>query len=135
MENVAIEQTVAAPRTLAKVEQRSTKRARTAGKALGVVSLGLGLVELLAPKQVASLIGLPNSAQTRFLLRAFGARELLAAAGLLGQPVTASWLWSRVAGDAMDLALLLGSTGSRKDRKSTRLNSSHSDRSRMPSSA
>ncbi len=40
------------------------------------------------------------------MLRALGVRELLAGVGLLARPRSAAWLWSRVAGDALDLALL-----------------------------
>jgi uncharacterized membrane protein len=40
------------------------------------------------------------------LLRLVGMRELASGAGLLTQQKTKPWLWSRVAGDAMDLAVL-----------------------------
>jgi uncharacterized membrane protein len=40
------------------------------------------------------------------LLRLIGIRELASGAGLLTQQKTTPWLWSRVAGDAMDLAVL-----------------------------
>jgi len=78
------------------------------GLGLGVLSVGLGLAELLAPDRMASLIGLPKTPRTRLVLRALGVRELLAGVGLLAQPRSARWHWSRVAGDAMDLALLGG---------------------------
>jgi len=39
-------------------------------------------------------------------LRALGLRELTSGVGILSQPRRPAWLWSRVAGDAMDLALL-----------------------------
>lgn len=83
---------------------------------LGAFSLGLGLAELLAPRQLSGVLGLPNTARNRFIVRAFGARELLAAASLLGLPVSAAGLWSRVAGDALDLAFLLSSVGQRRAR-------------------
>jgi uncharacterized membrane protein len=76
------------------------------GLALGVFSLGLGLAELLAPSELATLIGVPNTRRTRLVLRALGARELLAGVGLLAKPRSAGWLWNRVLGDAMDLTLL-----------------------------
>ncbi len=82
------------------------RAARRPGVALGALSMGLGLAEILAPVGVAALIGLPNTRSSRFILRALGVRELLAGIGLLAQPRSAGWLWSRVAGDAMDLALL-----------------------------
>jgi uncharacterized membrane protein len=87
--------------------QSSRRRASARqGLALGAFSVGLGLAELMAPQGVASLIGVPNNRRTRLLLRALGVRELLAGVGLLAQPRSATWLWSRVVGDAMDLALL-----------------------------
>ncbi len=76
------------------------------GLGLGVFSIGLGLAELLAPDRVTRLIGVPNSRRTRLVLRALGARELMAGFGLLARPRSSGWLWSRVVGDAMDLALL-----------------------------
>jgi uncharacterized membrane protein len=92
-------------KTPQKSRQRSSARQ---GLALGAFSLGLGLAELLTPQGVAALIGMPNTRRTRLILRALGARELLAGVGLLAQPRSAGWLWSRVFGDAMDLALLGG---------------------------
>ena len=85
----------------------SRKRASARrGLGLGVFSVGLGLAELLAPAGVAALIGVPNQTRTRGVLRAMGVRELLAGVGLLLRPRSAGWLWSRVAGDALGLALL-----------------------------
>jgi hypothetical protein len=39
-------------------------------------------------------------------MRACGLREMAAGVGILTQQRKAPWLWARVAGDAMDLALL-----------------------------
>jgi uncharacterized membrane protein len=72
-------------------------------RALGYVSVGLGLAGLFAPRTLGQLIGMPGN---ETLLRSVGARELASVAGLLTQQKTAPWLWSRVIGDAMDLALL-----------------------------
>ncbi|HET7539828.1 MAG TPA: SRPBCC family protein, partial [Polyangiaceae bacterium] len=68
--------------------------------------VGLGLAELLAPAGLARLIGIPNNARSRLILRGLGLRELTSGVGLLVRPESARWLWSRVLGDAMDLALL-----------------------------
>jgi uncharacterized membrane protein len=73
------------------------------GDGLGWLSVALGLTALLAPRTVGRAIGMPGHAG---LLRAVGARELVSAGGLLTQKTRAPWLWSRVAGDAMDLALI-----------------------------
>lgn len=72
-------------------------------KALGWFSIGLGLAELLAPKQLGKAIGLSDNQRTLQLL---GLREIGSGVGILSQERPAGWLWSRVAGDAMDLGLL-----------------------------
>jgi uncharacterized membrane protein len=84
----------------------SRRRNLDAPRALGCVSVGLGLAGLLAPRPLGQLIGMPGH---EALLRLIGARELTSGVGLLTQQKAAPWLWSRVAGDAMDLAVL--STG------------------------
>ncbi len=71
---------------------------------LGLFSLGLGALEVLAPQQLTRFLGV-GAHDT--LVRAYGVRELMAGAGLLLQPgARAAWLWSRVAGDVLDLATL-----------------------------
>ncbi|MBS1818280.1 MAG: SRPBCC family protein [Acidobacteria bacterium] len=74
--------------------------------ALGWFSLALGAAELIAPSRMARLIGAPDDESTRNTLRAFGAREIGAGIAILAQPDRARWLWSRVGGDALDLAWL-----------------------------
>jgi uncharacterized membrane protein len=68
--------------------------------------LGLGLAELLAPRGVARMIGVPDSERSRTVLTLLGLRELTSGIGLLANPASPGWAWSRVVGDAMDLALL-----------------------------
>jgi uncharacterized membrane protein len=83
---------------------------------LGVFSLGLGLAEALAPGQLARLIGLPDG---RRVLRTFGFREMASGAGILTQRRPAGWMWARVGGDALDLAMLgaaLVAPGARRGR-------------------
>jgi uncharacterized membrane protein len=74
--------------------------------ALGWFSLGLGTPQVATPERMNELIGVDDSPRSRLLQRAVGVRELLAAIGLLGPGRKAGWLWARVAGDVMDLALL-----------------------------
>lgn len=73
---------------------------------LGWFSLGLGLAELAAPRTVAQLIGVPDDAVTRQVLRAYGAREIATGIGILSTAPRPVWLWARVAGDVLDLATL-----------------------------
>jgi hypothetical protein len=79
---------------------------------LGWFSIALGLAELAAPHSVARLIGVPPDPSTIAVLRSFGARELGNGAAILAQPDRATWMWSRVAGDALDLATLGGAINS-----------------------
>jgi hypothetical protein len=82
--------------------------------ALGWFSIALGVAELMAPRQVAHLIGIRANERTRSVLRAYGAREIATGLGLLSQPTDPKWLWSRVGGDAIDLATLGQATRNEK---------------------
>jgi uncharacterized membrane protein len=83
---------------------------RRRARALGWLSIGLGLTEFAAPQSVARLIGLNNQ---RALVRFLGMREIASGVGILASRRPAGWLWTRVAGDIMDLALLGAAFGSR----------------------
>jgi uncharacterized membrane protein len=73
---------------------------------LGWFSLGLGMAEVAAPGYLARAIGVPDTEDNRDLLRAAGVRELTSGVGILTSRRQAGWMWSRVGGDVMDLALL-----------------------------
>ena len=88
---------------------------------LGWFSIGLGLAELVAPDRMARLIGVKPTSTSRTLLRAFGARELAAGIGILSNDRPTGWVWSRVAGDVMDLSML-GTAMANDDTDRTRLN-------------
>ena len=75
-------------------------------RALGWFSLGLGLAQVAAPSKVAQLIGVDDDDATITMMRVVGAREIASGIGILTQPKPTPWLWARVGGDAMDLALL-----------------------------
>ena len=75
-------------------------------RALGWLSLGLGLTQLAAPEKVARMVGIGDEAEAQRAMRAVGLREIASGLGILTQDKTAPWLWARVGGDAMDLALL-----------------------------
>lgn len=72
-------------------------------KALGWFSVGLGIAELVAPRTISRMTGIRHGA---ILVRAVGLREIASGVGILNDRNPSGWLWSRVAGDAMDLALL-----------------------------
>jgi hypothetical protein len=72
-------------------------------KGLGWFSLALGITELIAPGRITGVLGMQGK---EGLVRAYGVREI--ASGILClSPDRATGLWSRVAGDGVDLATLL----------------------------
>jgi uncharacterized membrane protein len=78
-------------------------------RGFGLLSLGLGTAQVVAPGALSRLIGLKSGGASGAVMRAIGLRELAAGTGLLTQPARPSvWLWARVGGDAMDLSLLGG---------------------------
>jgi uncharacterized membrane protein len=79
--------------------------ATTLARGLGFFSLGLGLYQLLAPRQFNARIGVDAPESATQPTRLVGLRELGAAGGLLmtDKPL---WAWARFAGDVMDAGLL-----------------------------
>lgn len=73
---------------------------------LGWFSIALGVAGFAAPSRMAQLIGARDTEETRTAFRAFAAREIASGVTILAQPARAHWLWSRVGGDALDLAWL-----------------------------
>ena len=88
-------------------------------RGLGWFSIGLGMAQVAAPKAVSRLIGVRPTGASREVMRAVGMRELVAGAGLLAGKKPAPFLWARVAGDAMDLALLGNALASDTERART----------------
>jgi hypothetical protein len=71
---------------------------------MGWFSVGLGLMELIAPKRMARQFGLRGR---HGMVRSFGLREIASGALiLLDDGRNSKWMWLRVAGDLMDLGLL-----------------------------
>jgi hypothetical protein len=75
-------------------------------RALGWISLGLGVAQLAAPETVRQISGVDDSPASRAVVPLVGARELVHAAGLLTSRRKTVWVWTRVLGDAMDLTSL-----------------------------
>ncbi|HEU4930912.1 MAG TPA: SRPBCC family protein [Pyrinomonadaceae bacterium] len=78
--------------------------AKRLAKGLGWFSVGLGLAELLAPRAIANISGVSN--KHTGLIRLYGLRELASGIGIFAQKKPTEAIWSRVAGDAIDLASL-----------------------------
>jgi uncharacterized membrane protein len=83
-------------------------------RALGWFSIGLGVAEIATPGRLAELIGVENRPG---VFRLLGLREIGHGVAILSQDSPAGPVWSRVAGDILDLALL-----------STQLDSDNPDR-------
>lgn len=82
-------------------------------RGLGWFSLGLGLAEVAAPGQVARLIGVRDERFGHGAIRAVGVRELSTGVGILASRRRRRWLWLRLGGDVIDLALLAAALRSR----------------------
>lgn len=85
--------------------QSSLSTADHLGRALGWFSLGLGVLELVAPRRVTRALGMEGR---EGLVQAYGAREIGTGMVTLSTE-RRTGLWARVAGDALDIATL--STG------------------------
>ncbi|MEA2778509.1 MAG: hypothetical protein QOK29_53 [Rhodospirillaceae bacterium] len=82
---------------------RSNDSAEALARSLGWFSIGLGLVEVLAPRRLARGLGMEGS---ETLLRLYGGREIANGIGILCSRDRVPWLWGRVGGDALDIATL-----------------------------
>jgi len=83
-------------------------------RGIGLFSLGLGVAEIVAPGKIAKTFGLEGKEN---LLRAFGAREIASGIGTLSSDPQPA-LWSRVAGDVLDMATLaVGTKSQNQDAK------------------
>lgn len=80
--------------------------ARKLGLGFGIFSIGLGLLEVAAPRRLARWLGLEGSEEARATLIAFGVREMAAGAMLLRGPAVSTNMWNRVIGDAVDAGAL-----------------------------
>lgn len=93
-------------------------KAEQLARGLGWFSIGLGLAELLAPRGIARVAGVRGNTT---LIRLLGLREIAHGIAIFtqdnktGKPAEA--VWSRVAGDALDLACLGAAFASPKTSK------------------
>ena len=78
--------------------------AKKLAKGLGWFSIGLGLAELLAPSAIANITGVSN--RRTGLIRLYGLREIASGITIFAQEKPTAGVWSRVVGDALDLASL-----------------------------
>ena len=96
-------------------DQHDGQSVRMAGL-LGWFSIALGATQLAVPDELSRLIGIQPTQATQALMRAMGLRELVSGFGILTHRQASGWLWARVAGDALDMALLASALTSRSDK-------------------
>ena len=83
-------------------------------RGLGAFSFALGVPQVTAPGRMSRIIGVRDDARSRLWMRVVGAREIAAGVGIFSDRVPKQWVWARVAGDTMDLALLASALRSRR---------------------
>src|SRR5688572_25459670 len=77
-------------------------------RGLGMFSIGLGAVELVASKALAESLGMEGKED---LIRHGGAREIASGVACLSMNPPKVGIWSRLVGDAIDIAVLAGQLG------------------------
>jgi hypothetical protein len=91
--------------------ERSLTTADRLARLLGWFSIGIGVAELVAPGRIARVVGLEGK---ETLLRAFGGRGIASGVGALSVDAGPA-IWSRVAGDLLDLGTLATSARNSED--------------------
>lgn len=79
---------------------------RKLAQGIGWYSIALAVVELISPKTVNQTIGIKDDPLHHNLVRVRGVRELISGIGIVASRKPAGYLWSRVAGDVIDFALV-----------------------------
>jgi hypothetical protein len=83
--------------------ERRIDDGETLANALGWFSIGLGALEIMAPRGLARWLGMEGS---EGILRLYGFREVGKGIGILSSRRPTGWMWGRLAGDFLDLATL-----------------------------
>jgi len=81
-------------------------RGEKLARALGAFSIGLGLAQLLTPRQLSRMVGLRPNTRNTTVMRILGLREIGTGIAILAYPRPRAWIATRIAGDLVDLALL-----------------------------
>jgi uncharacterized membrane protein len=101
------------PETTTRYQRLADEDRGTGGESLadflGFFSIGLGLSQALMPGLLARVVGIDHADErNRTVMRLMGMREISHGLALLSNQQPEKAAWSRVAGDALDLALLGG---------------------------
>ena len=81
--------------------RRPDPATRQVAQGLGWFSLALGVTELTCGDAIARWLGMPRAGA---LVRAYGLREIVQGAGILGSHDPTPWIWARVPVPACTLA-------------------------------
>ena len=92
---------------------RPNHSARSLARGLGWFSIGLGVVQLVAPRQVTRFIGMPGSDG---VIRACGLREIATGVGILLADDPKPWIYGRIGGDALDRPASAGASNTATSR-------------------
>jgi hypothetical protein len=84
--------------------ERQITDGRAVAKGLGWFSIGLGLMEVFAPSKVTQFLGVDDD--HAHLVQLYGLREITSGIAILADRTPKFGVWSRVPGDALDLATL-----------------------------
>src|SRR4051812_609575 len=85
---------------------------------LGLFSVGLGLSQALMPGLLSRVVGIDHEDErNRTMMRLLGLREISHGLALLSNQQPEKAAWSRVAGDALDLALLGGALANPENKR------------------
>jgi hypothetical protein len=82
---------------------------------IGMTAVGLGVWGLLFPRHVARTLGV--TAPAPVIRTIFGLREMWTGVTLASDPTQAGMLWTRVAGDVFDIAVLKALDNSRNPQR------------------
>ncbi|GGC33112.1 hypothetical protein GCM10011504_09230 [Siccirubricoccus deserti] len=94
--------------------KRRNTRPDALAQGLGWFSIGIGLVEMLAPHALARGLNLRGNER---LLASYGVREVATGIGILASRDPEPWIWGRVAGDALDIGTLATGLDGHDDRR------------------
>ncbi|HEX4260492.1 MAG TPA: cyclase dehydrase [Acetobacteraceae bacterium] len=93
---------------------RASSAAADLARGLGWFGIGLGAIEVIAPRALSRSIGMRRRGR---LVAGFGVREIANGAALLAADDPTPWIWARVGGDALDIATLLGALATTRRRR------------------
>ena len=83
-----------------------TTKGRRLGRALGWLSIGLGIPAAVSPDDTNKRIGVSPTPDANTAMRAVGVQELAVGAGILASRRPTALLWVRVLGDVLHLLVL-----------------------------